>query len=84
MLRLGNPYASYLAIRSAAFGRAAITDVYLNTRRELLVVKKGCSIPAVAAAGSWRKKRKRVVRVSEEIESAVQTRGYYMRKRTSG
>jgi hypothetical protein len=59
-------------------------DVYLNTRRELLVVKKGCSIPAVAAAGSWRKKRKRVVRVSEEIESAVQTRGYYMRKRTSG
>jgi len=58
-------------------------DVYLNTRRELLVVKKGCSIPAVAAAGSWRK-RKRVVRVSEEIESAVQTRGYYMRKRTSG
>ena len=56
-------------------------DVYLNTRRELLIVKKGCSIPPVAAAGSWRKKRKRVVRVSEEIESAVQTHGYYMRKR---
>ena len=57
-------------------------NVYLNTRRELLIVKKGCSI--LAAAGSWRKKRKRVVKVSDEIETAVQTHGYYMRKRTSG
>ena len=83
MLRLGNP-TLLLSDKVSRFERAAIMDVYLNTRRELLVVKKGCSIPAVAAAGSWRKKRKRVVRVSEEIESAVQTRGYYMRKRTSG
>jgi hypothetical protein len=59
-------------------------DVYLNTRRELLIVKKGYSIPPVAAAGSWRKKRTRVVRVSEEIETAIQNQGYYMRKRTSG
>ena len=55
-------------------------DVYLNTRRDLLVVKKGCSIPPVAVAGSWRKSRRRVFRVSAEIESAIKTRGYYMRK----
>jgi hypothetical protein len=55
-------------------------DVYLNTRRNLLVVKKGCPIPSVAVAGSWRKSKKRVVKVSEEIRSAIQTHGYYMRK----
>ena len=42
-------------------------DVYLNTRRELLIVKKGCSIPPVAAAGSWRKKRKRVVKSAKKL-----------------
>lgn len=55
-------------------------DVYLNTRRDLLVVKKGCSIPPLAVAGSWRKIRKRVFKVSAEIESAIKIRGYYMRK----
>ena len=55
-------------------------DVYLSARRDLLVVKKGCPIPPVAAPGSWRKSKKRVVKVSEEIRSAVQTHGYYMRK----
>ena len=55
-------------------------DVYLNTRRDLLVVKKGCPIPPVAALGSWRKSKKRVFKVSEEIRSAIQTQGYYMRK----
>ena len=54
-------------------------DVYLNTRRDLLVVKSGCPIPAIAAGG-WRKSKKRVARVSEEISSAIQTHGYYMRK----
>jgi hypothetical protein len=54
-------------------------DVYLNTRRDLLVVKKGCPIP-VAMSGSWRKSKKRIVAVSEEIKSAIQTRGFYMRK----
>ena len=54
-------------------------DVYLNTRRDLLVVKSGCPIPAIAAGG-WRKSKKRIARVSEEISSAVQTHGYYMRK----
>ena len=55
-------------------------DVYLNTRRDLLVVKKGCPIPPVAMPGSWRKSKKRVVKVSEEIRSALQMHGYYMRK----
>ena len=55
-------------------------DVYLSTRRDLLVVKKGCPIPPVATPGSWRKRKKRVVKVSEEIRSALQMQGYYMRK----
>jgi hypothetical protein len=55
-------------------------DVYLNTRRDLLVVKKGSPIPPVAALGSWRKTKKSVAKVSEEIKSALQTQGYYMRK----
>jgi len=59
---------------------AAIMDVYLNTRRDLLAVKRGYPIPPVAVPGSWRKSKKRVVKVSEEIKSAIQTRGYYIRK----
>jgi hypothetical protein len=57
-------------------------DVYLNIRRDLLVVRKGAPIPAVALPGVWRKSNKRVVRVSDEIESAINARGYYMRKLT--
>ena len=55
-------------------------DVYLNARRDLLVLKKGCPIPPAAALGSWRKSKKRVIRVSEEIRSAIQAHGYYLRK----
>jgi hypothetical protein len=55
-------------------------DVYLNARRDLLVVKKGCPIPPVGVPGSWRKSKRRVFKVSEEIRSAIQTYGYYMRK----
>jgi hypothetical protein len=54
-------------------------DVYLSSRRDLLVVRKGSPIPRVAP-GSWRKSKKRVVKVSEEIRSAIQAHGYYMRK----
>ena len=53
-------------------------DVYLNTRRNLLVVKSGSPIPAILAGG-WRKS-KRVAKVSDEISSAIKTHGYYMRK----
>ena len=55
-------------------------DVYLSPRRDLLVVKKGCPIPPIATPGGWRKRKKVVVKVSEEIRSAVQAHGYYMRK----
>jgi hypothetical protein len=55
-------------------------DVYLNTRRDLLVVKKGSPIPLIASPGKWRKSKKRVIKVSEEIRSSLQRQGYYMRK----
>ena len=55
-------------------------DVYLNTRRDLLIVKKGYPMPLAAAQGKWRKSKKRVIKVSDEISSALQRQGYYMRK----
>nr|WP_235983615.1 hypothetical protein [Bradyrhizobium australiense] len=55
-------------------------DVYLNTRRDLLVVRKGSPIPSIALPGKWRKSKKRVIKVSEEIRSSLQRQGYYMRK----
>jgi len=56
-------------------------DVYLSARRDLLVVRRGTPIPAVVALGNWRKsKKKRIAKVSEEIRSALQAQGYYMRK----
>jgi hypothetical protein len=54
-------------------------DVYLNDRRDLLVVRKGLPIPPADMSGRWRKK-KRAVSVSEEISRAVQKQGYYMRR----
>jgi uncharacterized protein YcgL (UPF0745 family) len=55
-------------------------DVYFNTKRDLLVVKKGFPMPPIAAQGKWRKSRKRVNKVSNEIKSALQKQGYYVRK----
>jgi len=55
-------------------------DVYLNTKRDLLVVKKGFPMPPIAAQGKWRKSRKRVIKVSDDIKTALQRQGYYMRK----
>jgi hypothetical protein len=55
-------------------------DVYQNTKRDLLVVRKGLPIP-FPASGRWRKK-KQVASVSEDIKLAVQRQGYYMRKLT--
>ena len=60
---------------------SARMDVYLNARRQLLIVRSGDPIPAVAALGHWRKiNKKRVARVSTEIRSALEVQGYYMRK----
>jgi hypothetical protein len=55
-------------------------DVYLNGRRDLLVVRRGFPIPSNNASGKWRRRKRRVAEVSEEIRRAVQRQGYYMRK----
>ena len=55
-------------------------DVYLNHRRDLLVVRKGLPIPLGGPSAKWRKSKKRIVMVSEEIKLAVEEQGYYMRK----
>ena len=62
------------------FWEVSHMDVYLNSRRDLLVVKKGCPMPPVASLGKWRKSKKRVFKVSDEIRSSLQRQGYYMRK----
>ena len=54
-------------------------DVYLNERRDLLVVRKGLPIPTYKL-GRWRKSKKKVFKVSDEIKSTVQRQGYYVRK----
>ncbi|OKO67225.1 hypothetical protein [Bradyrhizobium sp. NAS96.2] len=54
--------------------------MYLNVRRDLLVVKKGFPMPVIGAQGKWRKSKKRVIRVSDEIRQVVQSQGYYFRK----
>jgi hypothetical protein len=56
-------------------------EVYLNDRRDLLVIEKGSRVPLVAASEKWRKRKKKVVRVSDEIRTAVQRQGYYLRLR---
>ncbi|MCD9112986.1 hypothetical protein QIH85_13210 [Bradyrhizobium japonicum] len=54
-------------------------DVYLNDRRDLLIVRNGSPIPLADGAGRWRKKKK-TASVSEEIKLAVQSHGFYIRK----
>jgi hypothetical protein len=53
--------------------------VYLNERRDLLVVRNGLAVPLPDAPGRWRKKKK-VTGVSKEIKLAIQMQGYYMRR----
>jgi hypothetical protein len=56
-------------------------DVYLNSKRDLLVLPSGVPVPVTELTGRWRKKRRRsATSVSVEIRSAVQRRGYYVRK----
>jgi hypothetical protein len=55
-------------------------DVYLNEKRDrLLVVAKGQPIPVVENSGRWRKK-KTAVAVSDEIKLALQKDGFYWRR----
>jgi hypothetical protein len=55
-------------------------DVYLSNKRDLLVIRKGFLIPIGQRSAKWRKSKKRVVSVSEEIRQAVAKQGYYMRR----
>ncbi|WP_271525916.1 hypothetical protein [Bradyrhizobium sp. CCBAU 53380] len=54
-------------------------DVYRNDKRDFLVLSAGAAIPVVCSRNRWRKSRKRVLKVSDEIKSAVQRQGYYIR-----
>jgi len=54
-------------------------DVYLSDRRDLLIVRKGATLP-IRTSGRWRKRKRKVVNVSGEIRSAIKRQGYYMRK----
>lgn len=53
-------------------------DVYVNEKRELLVLRSGAGVPP-NIPGNWRK-RKRTQIVSEEIRAAVFAQGRYQRK----
>jgi hypothetical protein len=55
-------------------------DVYLSDKRDLLVVRSGYPIPNDGTSGRWRKQKKRVTLVSDEIRRTVQRQGYYIRK----
>jgi hypothetical protein len=57
-----------------------MVDVYLNAKRDLLVVRKGFPMPLIGASGKWRKSKRRVIKISDEISSALKRQGYYMRK----
>jgi len=62
--------------------RNTLFEVYLNDRRDLLVVEKGTPLPHIGASRKWRKK-KGVLKVSDAIRSAVLWQGYYLRKLSS-
>lgn len=53
-------------------------DIYLNGRRDLLVVPRGFAIPA-GLDGSWKRKKRAVRSVSDVIRQDVQQRGYHRR-----
>lgn len=54
-------------------------DIYVNGGRDLLIVSKGSPPPTLGPVFRWRKTRKRVRRVSDEIKLAVERQGYYLR-----
>ena len=52
-------------------------DIYVRGRGQLLVVRRGASLP-VGLADGWRKKRAARI-VSDEINRAIVREGYYAR-----
>jgi hypothetical protein len=55
-------------------------EVYLSDRRDLLVIVKGNRVPPVAVSARWQKRKKKALRVSDEIRFTVQRQGYHLRK----
>nr|WP_084794982.1 hypothetical protein [Bradyrhizobium sp.] len=55
-------------------------EIYFNHKRDFLVLSKGSPIPAFGSSSKWRKSKRRVSRVSDEIRLAVQRQGYYVRR----
>ena len=55
-------------------------EVYLSDKHHLLVIEKGFPLPAILGPRKWRKSKKKVIRVSAEIQLALQRQGYYLRK----
>ena len=55
-------------------------DVYLSDKRDLLVVRGGNPIPSGNTSGRWRKQKRRVILVSEEIRRVIESQGNYVRK----
>jgi hypothetical protein len=56
-----------------------VFDVYRNDKRDFLVLSTGSAVPVLGSRNKWRKSRKRVLKVSDEIKTAVQAQGYYVR-----
>ncbi|WP_312017037.1 hypothetical protein [Bradyrhizobium jicamae] len=54
-------------------------DIYRNDKRDVLVLSRGSAIPVLSSSHKWRKSRQRVFKVSDEIKSAVERQGYYVR-----
>lgn len=56
-----------------------VFNVYRNGNRDLVVLSTGSAIPGPYSANTWRKSRRRILKVSDEIRSTVQRQGYYVR-----
>jgi hypothetical protein len=77
---LVTPFLLESDILVRAEGEERMFNVYLNEKRDrVLVIPRGRPIPVIESAGGWLKK-KRTVAVSEEIKSAIQRNGFYWRK----
>jgi hypothetical protein len=61
------------------YAGAGMYDVYISSRKDLLVVLRGAPIPS-ELTGTWRKKKRTARSVNKEIREDIQARGYYCRK----
>ncbi|WP_456664606.1 hypothetical protein [Bradyrhizobium sp. LB13.1] len=59
-------------------------DVYRNDKRDMLVLNTGSAVPVLYSAHNWRNSRRRVLKVSDEIKSAVQDLQFSLTSRRHG